>query len=183
MLPNEKVLSVAISPARSQLVATTRSSGKAYLFNLAQRGDPLVLAACRPAGGNVEGVVFAPDGARFATVCRRTLRLWESDSGKLVRELQAASKGDLLGVAFAPDGATLATVDSEGMVALWNAETGERLQSAQAHYGSAFGVAFSPDGSRLATTGLSDYTLRFWNARTVAPIATFRRTVWKLEGQ
>jgi predicted Ser/Thr protein kinase len=174
-LPNELVLGVALSPDHSALVATTRF-GRAYLFDLVKRGEPRVLPACpiQRNDANAEGAAFSPDGSSFATVCQRSVRLWETASGKLVREWQG-SGATFSGVAFAPDGQRLATVNSEGVLALWNSETGESLGNVQAHETVSYAVVFSPDGKRLATTGLGDYAAKLWDAQTLAPVKSFVR--------
>ena len=189
VLESEKLLNVAISRDRSALVATARS-GKAYLFDLAHRGQHRMLwagpASARAKLGmensSVEAVAFAPDGTIFATGCQTAVKLWDAESGAAVRELKGFT-GEVLGVAFSPDGGTLACVDSTGTLSLWDVQTGERLQRTQAHGGRSFGIAFSPDGRRLATVGLGDYTLRIWNSQTLAPMATYRRAVFKLQAQ
>jgi WD40 repeat protein len=148
-----------------------------HLFDLVRHGEPRVLQGRPSRPGEtpiVEAVAFAPDALSFATGCETTFRLWETSTGRLIREVPGCT-ASVQGIVFSQDGETLATVDSEGTVALWKASTGEQNNTAAAHTGPSFGLALSPDGKLLATVGVTDLTLRVWNSRTLEPIATYRR--------
>jgi WD40 repeat protein len=176
IFPAGKVNNIAISPDSHALVATSRT-GKAYLFDLSQLGEPRVMDALPTASeddANVDVLAFEPDGRKFVTGCQTSLRVWDTSTCQLVRELNGCTSS-VTGAAFSPDGQVLAITDSDGKLSLWNAETGERFKTVSAHAGSIFGIAFSPDGRRLATVGVSDYTLKIWDAQTLAPIASNTR--------
>ena len=184
VIPNEKVVNVAISPDGSTLVATTRSA-KAVLFHLENPSSPETLDAFgAPFKGELpaEAVAFQPNGLSFATGCRTSLRIWESASGKLLRQFKQ-SGADILGITFSPDGATLVSVDSDGILTVWDQETGEQLHKVQAHAGPAFGVAFSPNGLLVATVGVRDYTARIWNSQSLSLTASFQRAVFRLSAR
>jgi WD40 repeat protein len=167
----DQILNVAIAPDRSALVATSRS-GKGFLFNLLQRGEPHVLELASLRRGGAEAVAFAPDGASFVTGCQKTLRLWETATGHQLREL-AGCAARINSAAFSPDGHTLATIDGAGTLALWNPETGDLLKSIPAHADTSFCLTFSPDGKRLVTVGRIDYTIKTWDSQTLALLAAF----------
>src|SRR5205085_1430599 len=133
-MPGEIFLHVAISPDCGNIVATTKS-GKAYLFDLAKHRPAQKLEAYggRPVQWpRAEAVVFAPDGSGFVTGCQQSLRLWETSSGRLIRELPG-STGNINSAAYSPDGETLATADADGKLALWNPATGAQISSTPAH--------------------------------------------------
>jgi WD40 repeat protein len=172
----QEILNVALSPASPVLVATTRK-GNAYLFDLNHTASPLKLQAYQgpPVDeSNAEAIAFSPDGQLFVTGCQTTLRVWETGTGKLLRDL-AGNSASVNSVAFSPDGKTIAAVDSSGGLTLWNPTTGERGNSITAHAGTSFCVAFTSDGKRLATIGRDDYTTKIWDAETLARLATLRR--------
>jgi WD40 repeat protein len=174
--PNERILSLAMSPDSQWLVAGCKQ-GNAYLFNLAQRDTPKVLQAyVGPLSywSGIEAVAFAPDGQSFATGGMQ-LRLWRTGSGALIRELQREGSARLNSLAFSPDGRTLAGVDRDGWLALWNPQTGEQTQSVQAHTGASFGLAYSPDGTRLATVDRKEFAIKLWDPQRLELQATFRR--------
>jgi WD40 repeat protein len=174
--PNERILNLAFSPDSQWLVAGCKQ-GKGYLFNLARPDAPKVLQAyVGPPSywSGIEAVAFAPDGRTFATG-GMNLRLWQTGSGDLIRELPRASDARVNSLAFSPDGGTLAGVDRDGWLAIWNPATGELTKSLPAHTGSSFGMAFSPDGERLATVDRREFAIKIWNARTWELMATFWR--------
>ena len=136
LAPKEKILNLAISPDRQELVAGCRE-GHAYLFDLAQRGSPKVLKAYvgpQSYWSGMEAVAFAPDGESFVTG-GMNLRLWETGSGKLIREFERPSGARMNCLAFSPDGRSLAGIDRDGWLALWDPSTGERTACVQAHSG------------------------------------------------
>jgi WD40 repeat protein len=175
-VPPEKFLDVAISRDGEALVATGRS-GKAYLYNLADLGDPLKLQAYDgppPIDPTAECAAFSADGLAFATGSLKNLRIWETRTGTLQQDL--ACTADVNNVAFAPKGDIVATVHADGRLALWNFHTGAQLNSTQAHPDEAFGLSFSPDGKRIATVSRNDFTIKIWDAATLQLVAAHHRS-------
>jgi WD40 repeat protein len=176
IVPGDQILSVALSPDKAALVAGGRR-GKAYLYDLKGHGETKELDAVglmRYGSLNVEGVVFAPNGTNFATASMRTVRVWETGTGKLQRELRGIT-WNVNNLAYSPDSRTLATVDSAGVLSLWSAETGERIRSAPAHAGNSWCVTYSRDGRRIATVGRDDQTVKLWEPETLRLVTTLRR--------
>jgi serine/threonine protein kinase/WD40 repeat protein len=93
--------------------------------------------------GDVWGADVSPDGRWVVTGCHHStgVKIWEANSGKLVRELLKQHTG--CGVAFSPDGKWLAT--SGGGLRLWAIDTWE-----EGPYIGGGNFAFSQDGSLLA---------------------------------
>jgi WD40 repeat protein len=173
--PNEQILNLAISPDAQWLVVGCKR-GKAYLFNLGQPTAPKVLEAyVGPPSfwSGIEAVAFAPNGETFVTG-GVFVRLWQTSTGALIREMPRASQSRVNDVAFSPDGLSLAGVDRDGWLALWDPSTGELIKSIQAHKGASFGLCFSPDGRRLATVARPDFAIRIWDS-SLSPLATFYR--------
>jgi WD40 repeat protein len=176
----EKAFSVAISPNHT-LVLAGGGHGKAFLYNLDQRGGPRVVQACEDPAlseSRVETVAFTPNGDKIATGCMLTIRLWDTISGKLIQDV-IGSANPINCLAFSPDGKVIATVDAEGTLSLWNSSNGELLKSNPAHQGGSFGVAFSPDGKRLATVGRHDFTGKIWDVEGLTVLRTFKRAKTK----
>jgi WD40 repeat protein len=90
----------------------------------------------------------------------RTIR----ESPALVRIL-TGHQGDVSSVAYSPDGRCLVSGAWDKTVAVWDAETGQRLFVLTGHQGDVSSVAFSPDGRRIAS-GAYDHTVRVWDAQT-----------------
>ena len=123
----------------------------------------------------IRGVFSAPNGQLVASagddmVCR----LWESETGKPVRELRGHSEktpngfGSMLfAAAFSPDGKHIATGDKVGKIKVWEVATGKPVAEMDApvmytwdpvqrlhSIGGVRALAFSPDGKTLAAGGI-----------------------------
>ena len=112
-------------------------------------------------GGQLPGIALVGD--RVAASGWRTIRLWEADGWKKVREIQA-SWHQMRAVAASRDGSMLAS-GCGNSVRLWDTEWFNETVSFDGHRGPVGHVAFSPDGALVATGG-EDGDLRLWDAVT-----------------
>jgi WD40 repeat protein len=161
--------------------ATGRETGR-FLLQADGRLPPAALtrfAALRRQGS----VALSPDG-KYAAVeggpARGRVRLAETTSGKVVRELegvQAAGEGRL---AFSEDGHLLAACSAlDGTVRVWDVASGKDLKQLTGEQGQPGGfggvnLTFSPHGRFLAaaipyldrTSGRIISTVRLWQTAT-----------------
>jgi WD40 repeat protein len=115
----------------------------------------------------VRGVALSPDGTQLATASdRRTVKIWDAHSGKLVRTLEGHAHF-CTAVAYSPDSTRLASASSDGAVILWDAATGRELQTLSDMEGWLRTLAFSRDGKRLAAGEVNSGTLRVWDLTRV----------------
>jgi WD40 repeat protein len=131
-------------------------------------GELLHTLALEPKSGDVESVVFSPDGALLAVALANKVLLWRVADGTLLRTLEGHAS-TVYGVAFAPDGTTLASGAWDNTVRLWqisgcasaSGECGRLLYTLDGHTDYVTSVAFAPDGVWLAS-GSYDGTVRLW---------------------
>lgn len=126
----------------------------------------------------VERLVFSPDGQRLVTAGLDAVKVWNVESGELLRDLEEPGSPPDSGLtpvpvtamAVSPDGETLATVTSnrgqltiEDPLILWNLDSGE----VQQQLGDSEGcqdVVFTPDGEKLWAACGSE--IRLWSLAT-----------------
>jgi WD40 repeat protein len=103
-----------------------------------------------PAGA-IYDVAYSPRESIVAAACHdECIRLWDADSGKLIRILEGHTNR-VSGVAFSKDGKQLVSSGYDGTVRLWDVATGEQLQRLETG-AELHGVALSGDGT-LALCG------------------------------
>jgi tetratricopeptide (TPR) repeat protein len=110
-----------------------------------------------------QGLAFSQDGRMLASFARSEITLWEADTGRPLKTLNASQAS---GVAFSPDGRRLATACGDG-VKVWDLASGQELLVFRQDLGMAHCVAFSPDGWQLAAGG--DFRVKVWDARPLTP--------------
>jgi WD40 repeat protein/tRNA A-37 threonylcarbamoyl transferase component Bud32 len=115
-------------------------------------------------------LAFAPDGARLATANDDGARVWNAETGALVKRMDGAI--EYRHVAWSADGGRLAGAASDKTARIWDPTTGRQLAVLQGHAGQLTSVAFHPDGVLIATTSV-DETARVWNSRTGTQLVAY----------
>jgi len=113
---------------------------------------------------------LSADGRTMATAGWRTgVRLWETDSGKLIRILTNGPQS-YYSIRFSQDGRWLAAGRDDGTAELWNTRTWTAT-SLTSHAGTIWAFAFSPDGQTLAI-GCDNPGIQLWDLDTFERVAT-----------
>lgn len=107
-------------------------------------------------------VAFSPDGRYVAESVFDNIRLWDTDTGEMVRILDTTNPPSYTpagGVSFSSDGAVLARNDSNGYLDVLGVADNALLAKYTGITGSN-SVVYSPDGQWIATTGPAH--VMFW---------------------
>ncbi len=125
-----------------------------------------------PASGQasaVSSLAFSPDSSTFlAGYADGTARLWETQTGRLLREFKA-KMDNIISVAFTPDGVQAMTASRNGYVLLWRATGDQPPLVYDLHtYGTLNCAQLSPDGAYLLTCS-NDGSARLWHLGTPDP--------------
>jgi WD40 repeat protein len=108
---------------------------------------------------------FSPDGKLIVTVASdRTLRLWEVETGKIIRSIQTNEEREK--VLFSPDGRRIVTCGSQ--IQVWDPLSG-KLVSQKSLGREVRATDFSPDGKRVVTL-MGDGAIQVWDVETWAQI-------------
>jgi WD40 repeat protein len=118
-------------------------------FLLAGRAPANPEMAAKPPAGDI----VATASGNVATASGNAIRVIDKKSGKLVWQLQTASKAEIQFLAYAPDGKTLAAGDKGGALYMYDVLTGSYVWLSAPAKRPAAAVTllrFSPDGRLLA---------------------------------
>jgi hypothetical protein len=114
-------------------------------------------------GIGVESVAISPNGQRIASGTDGfKVRLWDTGTGRQLKELKVGDDHPAWGVAFSPNGKWLATASAQQILQLWDANNGDKIGKPIKHSAPIHSVAFSSD-SQWIVTGSEDGTVRVWD--------------------
>lgn len=121
----------------------------------------------------VYALAYSPDGRLLASGSSdRTLRLWQTDSGKECLILPGFQDGCVKGLDFSPDNHWLAYVDTTRSIRLWDLASKKPGPVLAAPQAMVEGLSFNPDGRSLASL-CADGAVRLWDVALGKLVATF----------
>ena len=140
---------------------STGDDGLVILWDFVEAKEVLRIPADQ-SGINV--AVFSPDDKQILTASRnRTLKLWNSENGKLIREFEKAHDWSILSARFSPDGTRVISGSEDNKAILWDTSTGKPVSELKGHTAAFTSVAYSVDGKRILTAS-RDNTAKLWDA-------------------
>ncbi len=160
--------SASFSPNGQQIVTTDDRGAQLWDARTNQ------LQFTLPHGGEVYHAVYNAAGSQLITVTADRVRIWNTSSGALARELRSARDdmaSDFYLAALSPDGEIVAAISSTGGAAhVWNVSAGTLLAELHSSALDFPSLAFSADGQWLAMGGGDE--VRVFDTRTWAQALT-----------
>jgi WD40 repeat protein len=122
--------------------------------------DPAQFSATLNWDDYFDAAAFSPDGRYVAEGVANSVRLWDTETGEMVRRLDGNPPivANATAIAFSPDGTALARDDGNGNLDLLRTADGALLTQYGARVQTR-SVAYSPDGQWLATPGAANVLL------------------------
>ena len=125
----------------------------------------------------VEAIAFTADDRYIASGGNdRTIRIWRTDDGQLVRTMFGHTSAIKV-IAFSPQGHYLASGARDGKIKIWDWQTGLEIKTLQGHTNVLTDLAWSPDGTKLASSGW-DREVRIWDFATGNELKSFTNESW-----
>ena len=123
-----------------------------------------------PFADRVNALAFSPDGKFLAIGGGEPsrggeIKIWDIQSGKLVREFPNIHSDTVLALEFSADGKFLASGAADKIARVTDLASGKVVKSFEGHTHHILGIAWSLDGRTLATAG-ADSVVKVWDVTT-----------------
>lgn len=93
------------------------------------------------------------------------LKIWNVESGSLIKAFPDAHSDTIFGVAFSPDDKTLATCGADRFGKTFDIASGKLLKSFEGHTHHVLDISWSADGRTIVTSG-ADMVVKIWDFKT-----------------
>jgi WD40 repeat protein len=155
---DRKLIDFAFSPDPQRVAYSENSTIAEILTHGSQKPIVLDTENAQP------DVVFSPDGKLLATGGYATeVKLWDAQTGKLLRSIPCRSSPSGLRPVFSPDGATIAVGDRNAETQIFDVATGELRDYLPERETQE--IAYHPSGHLLAVA-YANGSLRLWGGES-----------------
>jgi RNA polymerase sigma factor (sigma-70 family) len=159
---------LAMSP-NGKTLAFSGMSNVVYLGDIATGATREL--RCADKDDYTSSVAFAAGGQLLASGGGKAIRLWDLETGKMLREFM--SQGAVQFLTCSPDGKILAAAERKAL-RLLDARTGEELRRLDESPAWIKSLAFTPDGKMLASAGAGGQVV-LWDIETGAAVRRLSR--------
>lgn len=147
----------------AQGVKCSLATGSHWVLERVLGGDN----ADSPLIDRVNAVCFSPDGKTLAVGGGEPSRsgdisLWDTASGKLLKNWLGRHNDAVLSLDFSPDGKLIASGGADKLALVTDIGSGKQVRLFEGHTHHVMGVAFRADGRTLATSG-GDNVVLVWD--------------------
>lgn len=108
-------------------------------------------------------LAFTSDAKRLAGAGNRDIRVWDTSTGRLQRDL--SSRDFAMHLVFMPDCRTLCYTGFDHTIHKYDVVTGKAAEGV-GNESAVSAIEFSPNGKMLATASARDHRVNIWNAGT-----------------
>ena len=153
----------------SQVKSLTFSDDAKFLASSGADGARLwdvesgALVQALPSTSGVPVVAFSPDGTMLASA-GRTVMVWDTRTGTLIRELASIGNQSILALDFSQDGSLLVGGGTGKTVHVWNTQTGELRRTSDRGEDFVRSLTFSDDETVVAADRKA---VRTWDLQTL----------------
>jgi WD40 repeat protein len=141
-IPHEGVTAMAVNPVSPALYTADKDGNIKWWTQDAGSGD-----FSESQGSAINVITILPDGKKMLSgSADGKIKIWDTDSKKLLGTVDAGHKGGVTAIATDPKGKTIFTAGTDGKVKVWDAETKKNVATVEdAHKDGVTAILYLSD--------------------------------------